>query len=82
MRIRRIKILTKSVFIAWAIICMTCVGIIVVWNPSNIVDYIISVISVAVTIILGVTTYLQSETQLEIDNISKKPFCKIVNFFY
>lgn len=49
-------------------------------NTNNIVEYIISIISVAVTVILGVSTYFQTEAQLEIDYISKKPFCKIINF--
>lgn len=80
MRIRRIKRITKLIFIVWTVISVICVASIFVWNPSNFVEYIISIISVAVTIILGVTTYLQSEIQLEIDNISKRPFCKIINF--
>ncbi len=81
MNIRRIKTLTKAFFIVWALISMTCVVLTLIWNPGDMVDYIISIISVAVTVILGVATYFQSEAQLEIDNISKKPFCKITNFY-
>lgn len=82
MGIRRIKKNTKSFFMIWLFISTLSVVFTLIWNPSNIIDYIISIISVSVTTILGVVTYFQSEAQLEIDNISKKPFCKIVNFKY